>query len=202
MANPSGAKNHSRVRRKKTPVRRGWTTEAQEEFLESHKSKKEVQDNDTENRCLTRVKIRIQQWFNNHTHDNATEKQGKHMKILNLCTRKKQKLPPWQAYSQLYYDDRVRPVVEAEWPERRAEIIEYKDADDKDPPEVAPLWFRNKISMHFFDEESDDIIAEVEEHHQSLEQEDGDDDHDEEDSDDDHDEEDSDDDEEVKAERE
>lgn len=75
-----------------------------------------------------------------------------------------------QAYSQLYYETRIKDVVIAEWPAERDRILEQKKngEDVKDPPKEAPLWFRNKISQSEFQAESDEVKAEVEKYRQSL----------------------------------
>jgi len=90
--------------------------------------------------------------------------------ILNLTSAKKVKLLTQpQAYSQLYYETRIKDVVIAEWPAERDRILEQKKngEDVKDPPKSAPLWFRNKIMQSEFQAESDEVKQEVEKYRQS-----------------------------------
>ena len=108
----------------------------------------------------------IKEWFNNHTRET-----GRAKKILDLAIAKKTRLlAQSQAYSQLYYDTRIKDVVIAEWPAERDRILEQKKngEDVKDPPKEAPLWFRNKISQSEFQAESDEVKTEVEKYHQLL----------------------------------
>jgi hypothetical protein len=108
----------------------------------------------------------IKEWFNNHTRET-----GRANQILNLTIAKKDRLlAQSQAYSQLYYETRIKDVVVAEWPAERDRILEQKKngEDVKDPPKIAPLWFRNKISQSEFQAESDEVKAEVEKYRQSL----------------------------------
>ena len=111
---------------------------------------------------------RIKEWFNNHTRESY--RAGKNRAILNLTVKKAKRLPLYQAYSQLHYDTRIKEVVHTEWPTERACILEQKaDGEDvKDPPETAPLWFRNKIIKSEFDAETDEVKGEVEKYRQSL----------------------------------
>ena len=83
--------------------------------------------------------------------------------------KKKPKLrPDYQVYSKLYYETRVKDIALAQWPAERAAILEKKmnGEDVKDPPEMPPLWFRNRVSRLEFAQESDDIKEEVERHRQ------------------------------------
>jgi hypothetical protein len=88
---------------------------------------------------------------------------------LNLTDRKSKLLSSQQAYSRLYYDTRIKYVVAEAWPAERARILEQKGngEDVKDPPEVAPLWFRNKIVNEEFLAETDDVKKKVEAYRQS-----------------------------------
>jgi hypothetical protein len=107
----------------------------------------------------------IKEWFNNHTRETHRSK-----KILNLTSAKKARLSTLpQAYSLLYYETRIKDVVIAEWPAERERILEQKKngTDVKDPPESAPLWFRNKIIQSEFQAESDEVKQEVEKYRQS-----------------------------------
>jgi hypothetical protein len=69
----------------------------------------------------------------------------------------------------LFYDTRVKDIVADEWPKERARIMEQiANGEDKEaPPELAPLWYRNKMAKIEFITETDEIKAEVEEYRQS-----------------------------------
>ena len=101
-------------------------------------------------------------WFNNHSRETSSGENRK--KLLNFETKKKRKLALWQAYSQLYYDDKVKPSVESEWPTRRARLLQENVAGDKEPPLAAPLWFRTEITKALFELESQALKDEVEMH--------------------------------------
>ncbi|KAH7904424.1 hypothetical protein BJ138DRAFT_1119424 [Hygrophoropsis aurantiaca] len=195
----SKPKKNKKQQPQKPPIkRRGWTTDAQEQFLESRKpsyrshqsnktladfwptimeewftefplgnpTEKEVQDWVTEAERQLHAKtagLRIQQWYNNHTRVNAKEKGGKR-KFLDLRAKKRKMLQDYQAYSQLYYDERVRPTVETNWPARRESLLKDHKAGDKPIPEHPPLWYRNEICRELLADEDDDIKDEVDEY--------------------------------------
>ncbi|KAH7904721.1 hypothetical protein BJ138DRAFT_1018727 [Hygrophoropsis aurantiaca] len=128
---------------------------------------KDTQEGLTEEQRLERAKTRVQQWYNNHTRVNGgKERQGKR-KLLDLRARKQKILPDWQAYSHLYYEERVKPDVDAEWPTRREAL---KESGQEDTPEMAPLWFRNQVTKRKFGAESDEVKAEVEEYRKQTDQ--------------------------------
>jgi hypothetical protein len=91
-------------------------------------------------------------------------------KVLDLTDKKQKLLPDWQAYSRMFYETKVKDVVMEEWPAERARLLEKKanGEDIKDPPEAAPLWFRNKIVRAEFVIETDEVKKEVEAYRQSL----------------------------------
>jgi hypothetical protein len=79
-------------------------------------------------------------------------------------------LPDWQAYSRLYYDEKLKEVAEEEWPAERKDLLARKEEGGKDvkaPPEAAPLWFRNKIAMREFKDETNEVKEIVEKYRQS-----------------------------------
>jgi hypothetical protein len=109
----------------------------------------------------------VKDWFNNHTRDSSSRK-GK-WKLLDLCPKKTKTLPDWQAYSRLYYDKKLKEVVEEEWPAEREEILARKEEGGKDvkAPEAAPLWFRNKIAIRLFKDETSEVKEIIEKYRQS-----------------------------------
>jgi hypothetical protein len=109
----------------------------------------------------------VKDWFNNHTRDSSSGK-GK-TKLLNLRLKKSKKLPDWQAYSRLYYDEKLKHLVEEEWPaEREGFLVRKKEGEKvKEAPEAAPLWFRNRIAMRVFKDETREVKEKVEKYIQS-----------------------------------
>jgi hypothetical protein len=118
-------------------------------------------------------------WFSNHSRE--TSNGDNQRKILNLDRKKRKKLQLWQAYSRLYYDDKVKASVESLWPGRRAILLEGIVAGDnvKEPPAAAPLWFRTEVTKAMFEEESDEVKDKVKRHRNDEEGQDDDDDDDE-----------------------
>ena len=111
---------------------------------------------------------RIKEWFNNHTRESYAG--HKKNKILDLTMKKQKLLPDWQAYSQLYYETRLKDVVAAEWPDEQARILEQKEngEDAQNTPTVPPLWFRNKVIRAEYLIETDEVKEEVEKYRKSL----------------------------------
>ena len=93
---------------------------------------------------------------------------------MNLEGKKKRKLALWQAYSRLYYKEKVRPSVELQWPARRARLVEEAMADEKAPPKTAPLWFRTEVTKALFEGESQEVKDEAERHRVEEEGDEGD----------------------------
>lgn len=67
---------------------------------------------------------------------------------------------PWQAYQKLYYESRIKPVVEWEW-------AAYK-ANNPDIRRLERIQHLNKITRRLFEAESDEVKAEVEIHRWDL----------------------------------
>ena len=77
----------------------------------------------------------------------------------------------WQVYSRLYHNSKLKKISDEKWPAERASLLARKAAGEKitNPlTEAAPLWFRNKIAMAEFKDETDEVKAEVEKHQQSM----------------------------------
>jgi hypothetical protein len=63
-----------------------------------------------------------------------------------------------QAYSALYYEERVKDHIPGRWPAERQRLIESKG---KDYGATAPVWFRNIVAKELYDDESEDVKEEV-----------------------------------------
>lgn len=83
-----------------------------------------------------------------------------------LEQKRRQKLQPVQAYSELYYTSKWKEIIDAEWEEKRKNEpgLRKKDA----------LAFRNKRMSQIFKTESDDVKAEVDHYRNALPTEDAD----------------------------
>jgi hypothetical protein len=91
---------------------------------------------------------------------------------LDLISKKKKTklLADYQAYTRLYYEARIKDVVDEKWLNERASIL-AKIAEGealKEPPEAAPLWFRNIIARRQLSSETEDMKEEVEKYRQPL----------------------------------
>src|SRR5262245_42839065 len=107
---------------------------------------------------------RIKQWFNNHTRASASS--GGRRKLLKLGGTKK-KLRTTQAYQTLYYQEKIKEVVEKRWE------IEYKSKpgnESKVKCPAPPLHFRNQITEEMWENESAEVKAKVEEYRNKSEE--------------------------------
>jgi hypothetical protein len=87
--------------------------------------------------------------------------------VLNLSGKKEQMLAAWQAYSRLYYDDRVKATAEREWEEVK-KTEESRGDQGKALPKEAPLGFRNNVTQRIFTTESQEIKDEVDKYRKDL----------------------------------
>ncbi|KDQ34006.1 hypothetical protein PLEOSDRAFT_1081005 [Pleurotus ostreatus PC15] len=95
--------------------------------------------------ALEVLKTRLRDWFYNHNRDTESTKGAK---VLDLRVRKKKRLAGWHAYTHLYYDDVLKPVIQEHWrksPEYNPEM-----------PDM-PLEFRNEVIQRLYALESDEV---------------------------------------------
>jgi hypothetical protein len=84
---------------------------------------------------------------------------------LDFREKKTKKKSACQAYSALYYDSKVKPVVTERWNKILSEATSTMTTGDnpaKALPKSAPIAFCNQVTAEMFKEESDDVKAEVE----------------------------------------
>lgn len=84
--------------------------------------------------------------------------------MLNLTAppKKSRRLQAWQAYSQLYYEDRVKATADRRW----ETLLEEKELGlITDMPNR--LTFHRQMIMEFFEKESEEVKEEVEKYRQS-----------------------------------
>lgn len=86
--------------------------------------------------------------------------------VLDFRQRKPKRLPASQAYSLLYYDDRVREVFNKRWEEKKA--LHQAGILNILPNE---LVFRNQVTKEMLDAETQAVKDEVEEHRNRFERE-------------------------------
>lgn len=98
-------------------------------------------------------------WFHNHTRGSSsgTGTQG----VLKLSAVPKL-VQSWQAYQNKYYDSTLRPKVEEAWKQYLSEIPEGQ----KSPKTL--FEFRNQLVQKFYEDETDDVKREVEEHRLAM----------------------------------
>ena len=75
-------------------------------------------------------------------------------KSLNLTRRPTRKLPRYQAYSRIYYEKKLKVIVDALWKRR---IDKYPDLKTKGEA----LKHRNAVIKELFEDETDEVKAEV-----------------------------------------
>jgi hypothetical protein len=94
-------------------------------------------------------------WFSNHTRSGNVSKSR--TKLLVLQKKKQKKLQPTQAYSRLFYEGKLKAIVEQRWTAHIA--LEPEDATKNKKP---TLQFRNKVIKELYDAEPTEIKKEVE----------------------------------------
>jgi hypothetical protein len=87
-------------------------------------------------------------------------------KLLDLSAKRPKLLPAFQAYSKLYYDSRLRPIVEGRW--REVYVQKNPDHDPAIPIPPVDLVFRNKLLKNMLDNETAAVKAEVEANRQQT----------------------------------
>jgi hypothetical protein len=76
-------------------------------------------------------------------------------------SKKPKKLAAYQAYSHLFFDEKIKNVLEARWlAERHLE----KDFEEDNPKEKPSIRFQNKVTRELYELETDDVKEEVEEY--------------------------------------
>lgn len=110
---------------------------------------------------------RLAQWYNNHSRTSSSGEGKK--KILDLGRRKKKMLPDWQAYSRLYYDDRIKATVDREWEDKISKENKNEgDGTTKNLPKATSVQFRAVITQRLFADESPEIKEKVETYRKDL----------------------------------
>lgn len=98
-------------------------------------------------------------WFHNHTRGSSsgTGKRG----LLNL-QKKAKLLQPWQAYQNLYYSSKLKPLVDKAWEDYKAKFpVGVK-------PEKSRFVFGNEKVQSLYAVECQEVRELVEAHRQKL----------------------------------
>lgn len=103
---------------------------------------------------LLSVNQRIKAWYGNHTRGANVSKSRK---VINLQKKKQKKLQPAQAYSRLFYEERLKVIIDKHWVAHIA--LNPEDSTKNQKPS---LQFRNKIIKELYDSESTEIKERVE----------------------------------------
>jgi hypothetical protein len=77
------------------------------------------------------------------------------------------KLQDWQAYSHLYWEIKLKQIVEDEWVKHKQTALETAVAENAAPPTLPDhhtLPFRNDVVRREFKEESPEVKTAVEEY--------------------------------------
>jgi hypothetical protein len=98
----------------------------------------------------------IKDWLKNHSKSGASS-EGK-PKLLDLQRKKTRRLPIWQAYSRLYYESKLKEVVEFMW--RMKYLKENPDADEDSEPPTMPIPWRNETIAILLEDESAEVKEE------------------------------------------
>jgi hypothetical protein len=80
---------------------------------------------------------------------------------LDLKSKKAKKLPPWQAYSRLHYQTKLKEIIQARW--KIQYLAENPDHEQQKPIPQPPLAFRNGMIQELYKNESPEIKRKVEE---------------------------------------
>lgn len=102
---------------------------------------------------------RIKFWFHNHTRS-TTSGTGQRA-LLNLKGKCKL-VQPWQAYQNLYYEDKLKPLVEDAWQAYLTSVPEGSK------PEKSRFAAKNELIQDLYAKETDDVKEEVEKHRQKM----------------------------------
>jgi hypothetical protein len=93
----------------------------------------------------------LKDWLKNHSRASASSGEGRRS-ILDLRTRKTRKLSVQQAYSKLFYESKLKKIVQEHW----------KAAHPPNEPLPPPtLKFRNSVMQNLFNDEPQDIKDKV-----------------------------------------
>lgn len=103
---------------------------------------------------------RLHQWFNNHTRVSSKASNGR-QNLLNLAVKESKRLQLSQAYTRLYWNEKLKKIVDERWEEHKLEIQDEDANAATKLPAKAPIAFRNAIVRALLNEESSEVIEKV-----------------------------------------
>jgi hypothetical protein len=95
---------------------------------------------------------RLKQWINNHTRKTSSG-EGK-SKLLDLSGKAARRWQPYQAYSRLYYDTKLRPIITNAYIEYREKVPDGEQVDSL-------FKFRNRELRAMLENETSEVKAQV-----------------------------------------
>jgi hypothetical protein len=101
----------------------------------------------------------MKSWFHNHTR--ATTSGTGTRGILDL-KGKRRLAAPWQAYQNLFYESKLKALVETAW----EEYLSTRPEGSK--PEKSQFTVKNELIQNLYAEESEEVKEEVERHRQKM----------------------------------
>jgi hypothetical protein len=78
--------------------------------------------------------------------------------VLKFGSKAPKKLPAYQMYSHLYWDE-IKSLIDQSWLEEREGDKRYDPSKHKDKPAI---WFQNEKTREMYEAASDEIKARVE----------------------------------------
>jgi hypothetical protein len=81
--------------------------------------------------------------------------------LLAFGSKKPKKLPAFQVYSKLYYDEKIKDILMERWRNERHLEDEY---DTENPAARPTIKFQNKVTRELYDAESQEVKENVEKH--------------------------------------
>ena len=79
---------------------------------------------------------------------------------MDLSGKTKRQLQPWQAYSTLYYKEKLKDTIQASWKE--VHLRENPEHDKDAPIPAVSLGYRNQKTRELYDSETAEVKAKVE----------------------------------------
>lgn len=102
---------------------------------------------------------RVLYWFHNHTRGSSS---GTGTRGLLKLQPKNKLLQPWQAYQNLFYNSKLKPLVESAWETYRAQF-----PMDTKPPKTR-FAVMNELIQELYAAETKEVREQVEAHRQKL----------------------------------
>lgn len=102
-------------------------------------------------------------WFNNHSRETSGTKRKAKLLQLGPAPKKVRLMQAWQAYSQLYFNERVKPTLEARWDEYKLDL--EAGIISAMPTHLAVL---REVTTSILAAESDEVKEKVEKYRRDL----------------------------------